>query len=254
MSYSKWYYGHLITRDNNQIDFDEGGSELTAELRPGSYTLEEFADEIAAQMTTEGGQVYTATVSRETRKITISATSNFTLRVATGTHLGTTAYLLAGFTGANRTGDNEYVSNNSSGSEFIPQFPLQSLSDFSESREYIDSSVNIAASGYVEVVSFGSIRKMECEIKFQNILNQKVGPIRNDPSGFQNLKDFLEYAVRKGRMEFMVNEGDPSSYVDCILDTTEAAQDGTGYKIKRMIGQNLWEYFETGPMRFREVF
>lgn len=254
MSYSKWYYGHLVTRDNNQLDFDEGGPELTAELRPGSYTLEEFASEIATQLTVEGGQTYTATVSRETRKITIAATSNFTLRVATGTHFGTSAYTLAGFTGSNRTGDNEYVGNAPSGSEFIPQFPLQSLSDFSESREYIDSSVNIAASGYVEVVSFGSIRKMECEVKFQTNIFQKNAVIRNDPDGFQNLKDFMEYAVRKGRMEFILDQGDPSDFVNCILDSTEAGQDGTAYKIKRMIGQNLWEYFETGPLKFREVF
>jgi hypothetical protein len=254
MIYSKWYYGHLITSDNNKIDFDEGGSELTATIRPGSYTLEEFADELASQMTATGGQTYTTSVNRAARLITLSATSNFTLRVSTGTHAGTTAYLLAGFTGSNRTGDNEYTGDTESGEEFAPQFPLQSLSDFSEQREYIDSSVNMAASGYVEVVSFGSIRRMDCEIKFQTNVAQTNLLIKNDASGFQNFKDFMEYAIKKGRMEFMLDQSDPDSFVNCILDKTDKSQNGTAYELKRMNSMKLWDYFESGSLSFREVF
>lgn len=251
-TYSKWYYGHLITSDNNKIDFDEGGSELTATIRPGSYTLEEFADEIGSQMTSVGAQTYTASVNRASRRITITAAGSFTLRVTTGTHLGTTSYTLAGFT-ANSTGTTA-TGANGSGSEFAPQFPLQSLSDFSQQREYVDSSVNIAASGYVEVVSFGSITRMDCQIKFQTDIAQANYLIKNDPSGFQNLKDFMEYAVRKGRMEFITDQAAPASYVKCILDKTSASQNGTGYELKRMIADKLYDYYESGPLGFREVF
>lgn len=250
--YSKWYYGHLITSDNNAIDFDEGGAELTATLRPGSFTLEEFADEIAAQMTSVGAQTYTAAVNRASRRITISAAGSFTLRVTTGTHLGTTAYTLAGFI-ANSTGTTA-TGANGSGSEFAPQFPLQGLVDFSQQREYIDSSVNIAASGYVEVVSFGSITRMDCQIKFQTNVAQANYLIKNDPAGFQNLKDFMEYGVQKGRMEFIVDQSAPASFVKCILDKTSASQNGTGYELKRMISEKLWDYYESGPLGFREVF
>jgi len=252
-TYSKWYYGHLITADNNKIDFSEGGGpELTATLRPGSYTLEEFADELASQMTAVGGQTYSTSVNRASRRITISAPSSFTLRVTTGTHLGTTAYTLAGFitnsTGTTATGAN------GSGSEFAPQFPLQGLLDFSQQREYVDSSVNIAASGYVEVVSFGSITRMDCEIKFQTNVAQANYLIKNDPSGFQNFKDFMEYGIKKGRMEFILDQSVPSNYVKCILDRTGASQNGTAYELKRMISDKLWDYYESGPLGFREVF
>lgn len=252
--YSKWYYGHLITADNNKIDFDEGGAELTATLRPGSFTLEEFADEIATQMTEASTlpQTYTATVNRASRRITISSAASFTLRVTTGTHLGTTAYTLAGFT-VNATGTS-LTGANGSGYEFAPQFPLQGLSDFSEQRDYIDSSVNIAASGYVEVVSFGSITRMDCEIKFQTNVAQANYLIKNDPVGFQNFKDFMEYGIKKGRMEFILDQAAPASFVKCILDKTSANQHGTGYELKRMTSMKLWDYYESGPLSFREVF
>lgn len=256
MIYSKWYYGHIVTSDNNYIDFDEGSGEVSVTLRNGSYTLEEFAEEIATQMTVGSllPQTYTANVSRETRQITIvSDTSNFELLVTSGSHVGASAYALAGYTGADRTGAQSYTGNLGSGDSFEAQFPLQSLTDFSEQKQYLDSSVNVAASGYVEVVSFGAVRYLDCDIKFQTNTPQKR-LIMNDPQGFENLKAFMEYAVQKGRMEFMLDSSAPDTYVKCILESTPDSSDGTGYKVKRMIGQNLYDYYETGGLRFREVF
>lgn len=256
MIYAKWYYGHFVTSDNHYIDFDEGGPELSAIIRSGSYTLEEFAEEIATQMTAVSTlpQIYSASVDRASRVITIvSDTASFDLLVTTGSHFGSTGYTLAGFTGADRTGAMTYAGNGPSGSEFRPQFPLQSLADFTEQREYIDSSVNVAASGYVEVVSFGSARFLDCEMKFQTNVSQ-TRLIANDPAGVANLKDFLESSVQKGRMEFMADVGDPDTFVKCILESTPESQQGTAYKMKRMIGQGLYDYFETGALRFREVF
>ena len=252
--YSKWYYGHFVTAENNYIDFDEGGSELSAILRPGSYTLEEYASEIATQMTAVSTlpQTYTATVNRSSRKITIASVASFTLRVTTGTHVGVSGYALGGFV-VNATGTS-LTGTDPSGSAFAPQFPLQSLSDFNEQREYIDSSVNLAASGIVEVVSFGSITRMDCEIKFQTNVAQANYLIKNDPNGFQNFKDFMEYAVRKGRMEFILDQASPASFVKSILDKTSASQQGTGYELKRMTSMKLWDYYESGPLSFREVF
>jgi hypothetical protein len=254
-TYAKWYYGHIITADNNYIDFSEGGPQISAVLRPGSYTLEEFADEIAAQMTAVSTlpQTYTASVNRASRRITISSAGTFQLLVSTGTHSGTSAFALAGFSGANKTGAATYTSLDGSGYEFAPQFPLQSLSDFSESKEYLDSSVNVAASGQVEVVNFGSVSYMDCEIKFQTNVTQANYLIKNDSSGFQNLKDFLEYAIKKGRMEFILDQAAPENWVKCILEKTPANNMGTAYQIMRMTSMQLWDYFETGSLRFREV-
>lgn len=45
---SKFYYGHTIDSDNNLLDFKEGaGTELTATLNVGEYSLTDFVTEVA---------------------------------------------------------------------------------------------------------------------------------------------------------------------------------------------------------------
>ena len=74
-----------IDATNNKLDFNEGGSELTATLSTNTYSLSDLATEIKTQMDSAGALTYTVTVSNKD-KMTISAASNFSLLPTEGTN------------------------------------------------------------------------------------------------------------------------------------------------------------------------
>lgn len=252
-TYSGWTYGHTITVDNQYIDFDEGAGELSAILNPGSYSLAEFVDEVARALNEAGGLTYTTSVDRATRKITISAGANFSLLITSGTFVNFSAFGLIGFSGADLSGSNSYEGNAASGSFFEPQFKLQDYISFDDEESAVDSTVNESGSGRIEVVTFGTQNFMTCNITLQNNYTQKVnGPIKNDPSGVSNLRDFLKYARTKGTMEFVPDIDSPSTFTKCILESTPLSGQGTGFRLNELIGRGLMGYFESGRLKFRK--
>lgn len=79
--YLDWVYESLafdIDSTNNALIFNEGGSDLTATITSGNYTLSSLAAEIKTQMDAAGANTYTVTVSAD-NEITISATGSFKL-------------------------------------------------------------------------------------------------------------------------------------------------------------------------------
>ena len=89
-TYSKFYYGLEVTASNKWIDFDEGAGEINVSLDPGFYTLEQIAQAVEDKMNDSGADVYTVSVNRDTRKITISSTGTFSLSIVPGTGLAST--------------------------------------------------------------------------------------------------------------------------------------------------------------------
>jgi len=94
------------------IDFDEGAAELTATLTLGTYTADALCAEMKTQLDAAGALTYTVTHSKATRKFTIAAPSNFTLRWDTGTHKATDISDMCGFNdAANDTGASTYTAD-----------------------------------------------------------------------------------------------------------------------------------------------
>lgn len=253
---SGFTYGHTITDDNKHLNFNEGSGELLAELEVGSYTLDAFKDEIAKAMNnaTGGVGVYETTIDRSTRKITITADIAFDLLIASGTLLGSDVFALAGFTGADLTSLLTYEGNNASGSFFEPQFLLQKFVDFPDNVKTTQASVNESASGKVEVVSYGKVQFMMCNIAFQTNISQGVGSyIKNDPAGHTNLRSFLSYATTKAPIEFIYDIDTPIIFEDCLLESTKESKDGVDYKVKELYSKGFAEYFESGLLTFRQL-
>jgi len=97
--YLDWQYPFEfeIDDDNNKIDFDEGGGELTAVIGQESYTPAELAAEIQAQMRSAGSLTYLVTVDAD-NVFTIAAEAEFSLLTLTGTNAADNALnLLLGF-------------------------------------------------------------------------------------------------------------------------------------------------------------
>lgn len=94
------------------IDFDEGGAELTATLTLGTYSPDALCAEIKTQLDAEGALTYAVTYSKATRKFTISATGDFTIRWNTGTNKANDISDLCGYNdAANDTGTDTYTAD-----------------------------------------------------------------------------------------------------------------------------------------------
>ncbi|MEO6078067.1 MAG: hypothetical protein ABIP54_04735 [Candidatus Andersenbacteria bacterium] len=250
-TFSAFYFGHTINGSNSSIDFDEGGGELQATLNIGNYTLTEFGIEIKRALDSAGLLTYTVTIDRDTRVISISSTSNFSLLVTSGTRVGTGAWDLMGFTGADRTGGMLYAGNLGSGSEYLPQALLEEHIASENYEEKQDAVVNTSASGKVEVITFGTVNYVQFNIKYANSLSVVNRTIEIQASGLTNLRTFMQYIITKAKFEYIPNRGARSIFQNVLLESTAADKKGTAFKLKEL--KNAPGYFETEKMLCRVV-
>lgn len=249
--YSVFYYGHTITSENFSLDFDEGSGEIQASITIGDYSLTQLINEVKTQMDAVGGQVYTVSVDRESRLVTISASSNFDLLVTSGSRAGTSVFELLGFT-TDQTGSNSYQGSIASGSAYYVQFPLQNYVSFDDWKESIDSSVSTSSAGNVQTVSFGTSQFMEGDFQFINdYVQPKISPIEYNAAGVQNARTFLDYCIQKRKMEFMYNRSNVGNFTICILESSPESSSGTAYKLKE--NRKAAGFFNTGTLTFRKV-
>ena len=250
---SVFYYGHQIDETNFSLDFDEGGPELQASVLIGDYSLEEYAVAIANAMNVIGGQVYTVTVDRSTRILTISAPGNFSLLPVTGSRIGTTTFGLAGFT-SDKTGSNSYGGDSSSGSEYRPQTVFRKYTPFEDNENAISSSVQEATSGIIETLSFGTRQIMECEIwGISDLATTSNSVVEQNLTGRQDARDFMSFARSKSKMEFMEDRSLANVFHKILLEKTPEGRDGTSFKFKKMFGLGHAPYYTTGNLQFRKV-
>lgn len=253
-THSKFYYGFTIDSTNNALDFSEGGSETQATLRVGSYSASELATEVAFAMNDVASvETYTVTFDRDTRLITIAATGTFELLVSSGSRAGTSVFSTIGFTGADRTLAATYDGNAVAGSEYVTQFILQDYIPSDHSKAANEGTVNISASGEVEVFAFGNKRFMTCNIKYVTNIVTGSTVIRDDATGLDKLVDFMDFIITKSPIEFMPDENDTATFETMLLETTEKDAKGLGYELKEMHTQKLPGFYETGKLTFRIV-
>lgn len=249
---SAFYYGHNITENNQYINFSEDGgvTELSTTIPVGAYTLTDFTSEVVKALNAEGDNTYTISLDRLTRKITINCDANFDLLVTTGTQSEISAFSLIGFT-SNKSGSNSFESDTGSGFAYYPQYNLQNYVDFQDILESVDSSVNTSASGLVEVINFGRVNFMECNIKYAtDIIGQ--GAIDNNANGVSDLRQFMTYITNKYPLEF-VKDKDAVNFNSCILERSAKSKDGTSFQLYELYSQGLAYYYETKTLVFREL-
>ena len=254
---SKFYYGHTVTADNRAISFSEDNvNELIAELKIGNYSLTSYAQEVRRAMNeVSGGNNYEVSLDRNTRILTISGDNPFTLLTQTGSIILISAFRMMGFNDLqDLTGFNSYSGQFGSGDVYAPQFFLQDYQDFRFNQKTASANVNQSASGLVEIVSYGNVKLMSCNIKYINTYTQPDNSIfENNPNAIDETLTFLEYLITKGRIEFIADRDDANEYVECILDSTSKEQNGTAFELRELYSQGLNGYFETGLLRFRKI-
>lgn len=252
---SVFYYGHVIDETNFSLDFNEGGGEITANLNLGSYTLTEYATEVQRALNDAGALDYTVTVNRDTRILTIAASANFDLLVSTGSTLGVSTFGLAGFTGVDRTGAATYDGDTASGSEYKPQFKLQS---YVPSENFVipnRASVNTSASGRnVETVTFGDVNFTEFNITFVTDRPQGLdSPMENNPNAVSELRDFLTAVTKKNTIEFMPDRDNRGTFENLLLERTQSDRNGVGFQLFEMLNKSMPGFYESKRLRFRKI-
>ena len=253
-TFSKFYFDYEITSQNNKIGFSEsaGFVELTAELDNGIYTPTDLAAELKTQMDAVGTRTYTVTFNRSTRTFTITAnTGTIRLLITTATTVDVSVYPLIGFTGADLTGALTYTGNNPTGSVYYPQYWLQDYTSPTDWLEKVDASINQAASGEVEVVYFGEVNFTEFNNLFITNLVMDNRIIKNNPTGVLDANDFMEFAIKRGGIEFMPNKDDVNTFYKLILESTEASSKGIGYRLKEETSKNLPGIYQSGKLKWR---
>lgn len=259
-TYSGFTYGHTITDDNKFIDFEETISGiLTAQLNVGAYTLGEFTTEIARALNAASlNEAYTTTLDRTTRRITVNGSSAFSLLISSGPTSTQSAFPLMGFTGADLTGLLTYEGDSASGSFFEPQFLLQEFIPFDNDQQANNVSINETPSGILEVIKFGDINFMTCNITYQRdqALDEpraKDNIIKFSTTGYTDLLAFLRYATTKAGMEFIPSIDDPNTFTKTVLESTPRVKSGTGFRIRELYSEGLAGWFETGNLVFRKL-
>ena len=248
-----FYYDFNVTVNDIYINFDEGIGELTATVSAGSFSFTDLASAISTALNNVGSQLYTVTANRAGRTYTISAPVAFDLLFATGANSGLSVASVAGFAATDLTGLTTYTSNVSAGKEYVPQFPLQNFIGLEDFQEIAQASINESASGAVEVYSIGTRKFSEFNIGpiTDNVMS-KGSLFVNDPLAVSKLRDFMQYAITKGDIEFMKDTLDRNTFNTLILESTPTSSTGTGYKLRELYNKGLVGFFETGKLKFRE--
>lgn len=248
---SKFFYGTIVSVMNRSIDFDEGGPEIQATLRVGAYTATEYVAEFQRALRLAGSQLYTCTLNRTTRQMTIAAPLNFTLRSNSGTRLATTAYPLAGFsTAADFTGANSYAGVLGVGSEYITQYPVDEYLDPDDNIVKEQGTVNVTPDGILSQISFGDVPRAEMNIRLITDLDLKNKSFVFNANGILDAKTFLAYLLSKGRVEFMKDKDSPGVFFKCFLESTSDDRSALRVVLKNMDTPNI---YETGRLTFRKV-
>lgn len=252
---SSFIYGHTITNENFYFAIDEGGGEILVQLNAGAYSLTDFATELGRALNeyTTITNNYQVTINRATRKLTISADNTFSILITSSTQVTLSAYSLAGFSGADLTGATTYEGDSASGSIYLPQYQLQKFVSFDDQQGKQSAMLNTPADGaFVEVISYGSEKIMECEIKFaMDYALDKSSPYTENLTGVSDLRAFMLFIISKGPLEFTPDVDTVATFTKCILEKTPADSKGTKFKL---IEDKQWkETYSTGLIKFREV-
>lgn len=250
---SKFYYGTTVTTQNRSIDFSEGGPEIQATLKVGSYTATEYAAEWQRALREAGTRAYTCSFNRTTAKLSVTSPSGpFSLLSNTGSRAGTSAWTMSGFTTASdKTGSLTYTGTNIVGSVYYPQYILEKYSNPDHVIVKEGASVNITPQGTVTQISFGDGTRITMNMilitDITTITNKNFVPNANGISEFMT---FMRFLLTKGLVEFMPDKDTPATFYKVFLEGTADDRQAAKFKLKNM---KVPDIYETGELTFRKV-
>jgi len=207
----------IVTGVNDKLDFDEGGSELTATLTAATYTLAALAVEIKTQLDAEGALTYTVAVSGD-EKITISATSSFALLPETGTNALTSILPILNIKPKPGFGDSEFDNITTVTGKRVRQLPKQITVLIGD------------GTGTSSVIKFIQVLNPTGDALFssdQNLLAHRSDILNFLPDGRNSFLD-----VHRRAQDLIIADLDESGYIDINGDplTLSAVTDSEEFR------------------------
>lgn len=114
----------IVAGYNDSLDFNEGGSELTATLTASTYTISTLAIEIKTQLDAAGALTFSVAASSD-NKFTISAPTAFSLLPETGTNALTSILPILNINPKPGYGDSEFSSITTVTGKRVRQMPKE---------------------------------------------------------------------------------------------------------------------------------
>lgn len=249
---SKFYFGTVVGLLNRSLDFDEGAGVIQAALNVGDYSLSELAIELQRALRVAGTQDYLVSVDRVTRKVTITAPNPFDILASTGPNSGSSAWPMLGWADtADYMGANIYVAPDACGSEYITQYPVDLYKAPEHGLRKEQATVNSTATGVVQQISFNDTRTIEMNIR---VITDRLGlknlPFFENPNGVSDFMAFIEFCLRKNKMEFMPDKDVVGAFHICYLERTADSTTATVFELKNM---GVPDFYESGLLTFRKV-
>jgi hypothetical protein len=246
----KFYYINPITKDNNNLDFNEGAGEINAQVAVGAKSPEQLALAVQRALNDNSENDYTVDFDRTTGFITISSSIVFDLLAASGTS-GFSILPTLGFT-TDQTGLNSYTGTTPIQETYIPQFLLQDFLAPEDNIQGIQPSVQESAQGEIEVITFGNRSFFEFNIRFINDLDRNpTSIIEVNTNAIQETRDFLNFCITKSPLEIMRDRDNPAIFETIQLESNRSSRDGVGFRLQEIRGLQNW--YETGLLIFRKI-
>lgn len=246
---SSFIYDIQITSSNYNLDFLEGSTKYAAKLIPGKYTLATIVKEVSKALSNAGLLDYSVSIDRTTRKITISAPSEFTLLV-NGDHAGASCLSVLGIT-SNKVGA-IIEGDLAIGKEYRPQSYLQDWVSPEDWLEYISASRNESSGGVAELVALGE--KKLCQFNIEFITNRPMGGVlETNPQGVEQAREFCRYVGTIGAFDFLPDRNDPAKFYTLIVEKTGHSSLGAGFRLYEMSKTAFNDIYETKTITCRVI-
>ena len=254
-TFSSFLLPITVTTSNQNLNFDEGGGELLAQIDTGVYNLSTIGAALETALNLAGADVYTVTTDRQNRLITISSDGTFDLLISSGSQIGTTIFTDLGFTGADTGSAASHTSDTAFSFLYRPQFLIQNYVPADNKKEKIDSVINESSGGVIETINFGTRRKIKMDLKFITS-RQDVADgvhIKYNPTGYEDAITFMDGIITKNQFEFMPDLNDADEFLLCILDKTPASSTGVGYEFTELSKQQINDVYELNGLVLRVI-
>lgn len=244
---SLFLYGYTITASNQNIPFkiSGGGSELTAVVPAGNYTLTTLMSAIVLALeTADPAHIYTVTADRTLssnlqNRVTIATNGVFlSLLFSSGTTASTSIRTVIGFASTDRTGATTYTGTVTTGTVLQTAwwgFNYQPPESYQRNM----GNTSLSASGLRETVSWSIQRFITVEFKYES---------QADMIAYWNPLNI--WMIETKPFEFTPNTVAPTVVYSVTLEKSSSDGKGLGFMMKEMLPDFPFRY-TTGAMEFR---
>lgn len=245
-SRSLFLYGFEVSAEKRYIDFiPSGGSELTAELTDGFYTLSGLLSEAerameAVDINNEYGWEADRSYEDGTRNRVSFATSGgpCDLLFGSGTNASSSIASLIGFNASDYTGLTEYTGSESAGTPLVSEREGYSYSGPDLFRK-VFGSLSVSSSGVKEALTYSIQKFLEVTFKYEP-----------EEKAISEWSPLFTYIIQQRPYEFTPEIDSPDIFYGVTLEATETDSLGMGMNMKEMLPE--FPFFNsTGNLKMR---